>query len=162
MKNKKLTFFLGAVVALVWGIIIYRVISASASGDDNTNIVVKTTPKESYNDYEIPKDTMHLLLNYRDPFGLVKLKDTSDRKKHIGEKRAVLPVKPSIDWSFIKYSGYIRNPVSKKLIAILTINGKDEMMLEGETTDHVKLIKNLRDSIKIIFNGNIKFLTIHS
>ena len=67
-----------------------------------------------------------------------------------------------MDWGFIQYSGYIRNPGSKKLVAIMTVNGKNVMMAEGETTDQVKLLKNLRDSIKISFKGKTKFIVMHT
>lgn len=164
MKNKKLTYFLGLLVVMVWGIIIYRVFDASSGSDDDTVQPVSSTPhKEPYNDFAITKDTTHLLLNYRDPFGLIKQKDTVplsvQRSFH---KNIPLIPKPAFNWGFIRYSGYIRNPVSKKLITLISINGKNEMLSEGESKDQVKLIKNLRDSIKISFNGKTKFIAIKS
>jgi hypothetical protein len=163
MKNKKLTYFLGFAVLVVWGLILYRVFDASG-GDDNDSSPVKSAPiqKEAYNDYEILTDTSHLLLNYRDPFSQGREKDTAQipLKKLLVKNRILLPPKPAFNWGFIQYSGYIRNPGSKKLIALVSINGKDEMFSEGETKDHVKLIKNLRDSIRIRFNGKTKFITI--
>jgi hypothetical protein len=54
----------------------------------------------------------------------------------------------------------VTGALSKKLITLVSINGKDEMFSESETKDHVKLIKNLRDSIRISFNGKTKFITI--
>jgi hypothetical protein len=162
MKNKKLTYFLGFVVLMVWGIIIYRVIDASAGGDDPVTVVSNAPRKEAYNDFAIAKDTAHLLLNYRDPFGLVKQKDTVTLavKRNYHKTMVSLDKKPAFNWGFIQYSGYIRNPGSKKLITLLSINGKNEMLSEGETRDNVKLIKNLRDSIKISFNGKTKFIPI--
>jgi hypothetical protein len=163
MKNKKLTYFLGFAVLMVWGLIIYRVFAA-AGGDDSEKgpAVTAVLQKEPYNDYTMVKDTTRLLLNYRDPFGLVKQKDTAELPlKRILQKRGLSStLKPAFNWGFIRYSGYIRNPGSKKLIALVSINGKDEMFSEGETKDHVKLIKNLRDSIRISFNGKTKFITI--
>jgi len=157
MKNKKLTYLLGLVVAVVWGLIIYRVIVASGGSDDNLPVVAKTAVKEPYDDDKPPKDTIHLLLNYRDPFGLVQFKDTTraSANKRTVTNRTVAPI---FDWSFIKYSGYIRNPGSKKLIAIMSINGESVTMAEGETADKVKLIKNMRDSVKVSFNGRSHFI----
>jgi len=73
-----------------------------------------------------------------------------------------LPVinKPIMNWSFIQYSGYIRNPSTKKLITMLNINGRNETLAEGQVVGEVKLLKNLRDSIKISYNGKIKFITL--
>ena len=70
MKNKKLTYLLGAVVLAIWGLIIYRVYVAVKGNDDDMPTGQVTTSKEPYNDYTIPRDTTRLLLNYRDPFGI--------------------------------------------------------------------------------------------
>lgn len=158
MKNKKMTYLLGVLVIVVWGLILYRIFAATNGGDGGAPIITSTTVKETYDDYALPKDTTHLLLNYRDPFGLVKQKDTDTRVKPV--RRAIAVLKPAIDWGFIKYSGYIRNPGSKKLVAILSINGKSELLGEGEAVEKVKLLKNMRDSVKVSFNGKIKFITI--
>jgi len=163
MKNKKLTYFLIFIVLSVWGMILYRIFDAEGVGDDTTQAVITKPAKEPYNDFTIPKDTTKLLLNYRDPFGLVKFKDTVALTVSSHHKGTVqLNPKPAINWSFIQYSGYIRNPSSKKLIAFVSINGKNETFAEGDTKDQVKLIKNLRDSIKISYNGQIKFIAIKS
>lgn len=156
---------MGFVVLVVWGIIIYRVfLAAAGSDDDAVPAVSNVAQKEAYNDFAIAKDTTMLLLNYRDPFGLVKQKDTANLsvKRSPYKSMASTAKKPAFNWGFIQYSGYIRNPVSKKLITLVTINGKSEMLSEGEIRGQVKLIKNLRDSIKISFNGKTKFIAIKS
>ncbi len=74
MKNKKLTYFLVFIVLVVWGMIVYRIFeSVGGNDDDNLQATSGKMVKEPYNDFSIPKDTTHLLLNYRDPFGLVKV-----------------------------------------------------------------------------------------
>jgi hypothetical protein len=160
MKNKKLTYVLGLAVLVVWGLIIYRVVVAAGSDND---LQVATAPikKEAYNDYTIPKDTTHLLLNYRDPFGLVKQKDTIKVSSSHSHKIGGVSLKPMFNWGFIKYSGYMRNPGSKKLLAILTINGRSVNMAEGETIDKVKLLRNMGDSVKVSCDGHTKFITTH-
>ena len=163
MKNKKLTYFLGLIVLTVWGMILYRVFDAYGGNDDDGPLTLVKPVKEAFNDYTIPKDTTHLLLNYRDPFGLTTTKDTADLTVKNHHKNTIsIPTKPAVNWSFIQYSGYIRNPGSKKLIALVTINGKNETLSEGEVKSQVKLIKNLRDSIKISFNGQTKYIPIKS
>jgi hypothetical protein len=159
MKNKKLTYVLGLAVLIVWGLIIYRVIAVA--GSDSADITVAAAPvkKEPYNDYAVPKDTTHLLLNYRDPFGLVKQKDTARASPGHNHKIAIMAPKPVFNWGFIKYSGYMRNPGSKKLLAILTINGRSVNMIEGETIDKVKLLRNMGDSVKVSCDGHTKFIT---
>jgi hypothetical protein len=161
MKNKKLTYGLGLAVLVVWGLIIYRVVAAASN--DNNDLPVASSPvkKEPYNDYATPKDTTHLLLNYRDPFGLVKQKDTSKALPTHSRKINPIAPKPIFNWAFIKYSGYMRNPGSKKLLAILTINGRSVNMAEGETIDKVKLLRNMGDSVKVSCDGHTKFITTH-
>ena len=165
MKNKKFTYLLGLLVAIVWGIIIYRIFdAANGSGGDTTPVAFNNLKKEPYNDFAVARDTIHLLLNYRDPFGLIKQKDTTapaTKKIYHTTGPAIARVQaPSVNWAFIQYSGYIRNPVSKKLITLVSINGKNETLAEGQVKDQVKLLKNLHDSIKISYNGKIKFIAI--
>ncbi|SHL98525.1 hypothetical protein [Mucilaginibacter sp. OK098] len=161
MKNKKVTYLLGLIVAIVWGIIIYRIFDAAAGSDDTVVPVQTNIKKEAYNDFSIPKDTAHLLLNYRDPFGVTKQKDTNVvAVKRIQNRIIPVTQKPAMNWNFIQYSGYIRNPASKKLITLISINGQNEMLTEGEVKRQVKLIKNMRDSIKISYNGKIKYIAI--
>jgi hypothetical protein len=165
MKNKKLTYFLIVVVAGLWGLIIYRIIGAVSADNDTTSSPVSTSAvKEAYNDFSIPGDTAKLLLNYRDPFGLVKPKDTVIVKsdKSLSHKSLPVVIKPAMNWSFITYSGYIRNPSTKKLIALVSINGQSMTLSEGESKSQVKLIKNLGDSIKISYGGKTKFIPIKS
>jgi len=163
MKNKNLTYVLIAAVTCVWGLILYRIFAAVGDSGDSAMINTTKPVKEAYNDYAIPKDTTKLFLNYRDPFGLVKQKDTTMKVARVNlSKNIPVVVKPSINWSFITYSGYIRNPSSKKLIALMSINGQNTTMSEGETKNHVKLLKNLKDSIKISYAGKTKFIAIRS
>jgi hypothetical protein len=162
VKNKKMTYLLGFVVLVVWGMIIYRVFNAMGDNDDGLPVASLKATKEAYNDFSIPKDTTHLLLNYRDPFGLVKQKDT-DRVvfRAAVNRKMLMPVK-AMDWGFIKYSGYMLNPGTKKLIALVSINGQNITLSEGQTRNDVKLLKNMRDSIKISYAGKIKFIAIKS
>ncbi|BAU54903.1 hypothetical protein [Mucilaginibacter gotjawali] len=162
MKNKKLTYVLGLVVLVVWGMIIYRVFNGLNSDDDSVPVVSLKTAKEAFNDFSIPKDTTHLLLNYRDPFGIVKQKDTDKvGVRRVAERKIPVQVKP-MDWGFIRYSGYMLNPTTKKLIALVNINGQNITLAEGQTKNDLKLIKNLRDSIKISYAGKTKFIAIKS
>lgn len=161
MKNKKVTYIMIVLALVVWGMILYRVFSAVSGNDDNAFTPAIHPPKEPFRDYAATADTVHLKLNYRDPFGLQKKADTTEIPvRQIAHISLPQPAKPAFNWSFIKYSGFIRNPGSKKLIAILSVNGKNVMMAEGESAEQVKLLKNLKDSVKIAFNGKTKFITM--
>src|SRR6185437_1711371 len=157
-KNKLTTYILMAAVAFIWGSIIYKIIDATRCDDDTVLPNTTKANSEPYNDYSIPKDTSHLLLGYKDPFGLTKQKDTTPIKVHQVHTSLAVTKPPQMNWSFIKYSGYVRNPISKKAIALLSINGRNVTLAEGESAENVKLIKNMRDSIKVSFNGKTKFI----
>jgi hypothetical protein len=160
MKNKMLTYFLVSAVLVVWGLIIYRIVGTIDTEDDNTNTVPVLTKKESFNDYTVPKDTSKLSLNYRDPFGIVQFKDTVKTVLHEKTGHKATIIIPPMNWGFIRYSGYIRNPRSKELITLIQINGKSAEMRQGDLVDKVKLIKNMQDSVKVLYNGKTKFITI--
>jgi hypothetical protein len=157
MKNKKFTYFLGISVVLVWGIIIYRVFAGAGGEEDRLPAGESKAVKEPYKDYAVPRDTLHLRLDYKDPFAVLKSGDSTviPVKKLVTAK--VQPVIP-VNWGFIKYTGYIHNPGAKNLVALVSINGRSAMMTEGETIEQVRLLKNLKDSIRIDFNGKTTYI----
>lgn len=163
MKNKKFTYLLIVVVLFVWGMIIYR-IADSAGGGNDPQPTYKPMKQEAFNDYAITADTGHLLLNYRDPFGVVKPPEAPELpvKDVIRKSVKPAPVKPPMNWNFIQYAGYIRNHSSNKLITVIAINGKNLALKEGETAGQVRLIKNMGDSIRITFNGQTKNIRLKS
>lgn len=115
-----------------------------------------------FNDYELKKDTAKLVLNYRDPFHAgtsVPVKDTMSRKARQQETNFPAISKPIEDLSFIKYSGFIYNPASKTTISIISVNGKNAMVADGEVAEGVRLIKNMKDSIKISYRNKIRFIS---
>lgn len=160
MKNKRLTYFLLTVVIAVWGMIIYRVIAAATANDDQPPMFAAKPVNDTINDFRLKQDTTHLLLNYRDPFGMVIQKDTIDKQiRRFSMSALPIQKKPSINWNFIQYTGYMRNAGSKKTITLMTINGKNEIFTEGAMKDGVKLLKNLRDSVRISYGGKIKYIS---
>ncbi|MDO3645225.1 hypothetical protein [Mucilaginibacter sp. L3T2-6] len=162
MKNKATLYILGAAVAIVWGLIIYRVYDSVGSGDDGVVAGISKPAKEAFNDYTVPADTTHLLLNYRDPFSEEKMADTKVHVKISTAKPRAEKKVVAMNWGFITYSGYINNPVGKKFLAVMHINGKAVMLTEGETNQNVKLLKNMRDSVKVSFGGKIKVISMHA
>lgn len=164
MKNKKMIYILGLLVLVVWGMILYRIFAAVNHNDDSGIISVnQVVNKEPYDDYASKKDTSKLLLHYRDPFDLVKDTLPIVNVKPISSSLNNIKItKPAMNWNFIKYSGFIRNPNSKKLIAIMNINGKNAMLAEGESAEDVKLLKNLKDSVKITYKKQTRFITMNA
>ncbi len=166
MKNKKATYALGFAVLVVWGLILYRIFHTDVE-ERGFGAAPAAAPKEVLNDYSITPDTARLRLNYRDPFGSGStLPDTAH---HLANHLTIFHPVPAFslkpvqtDWAFIRYSGFVRNPKNKRLIAMVNIRGKDMMMSEGETADEVRLVKNLQDSVRVWYKGQSKIIKINS
>lgn len=170
MKSKKMTYLLGGLVFLIWGTIVYRIVIGLQADDDVPLPVTANTPKRAYDDYSSRPDTGKLLLNYRDPFGVTPAKDTSTSVKVVRAAfntaamrvPAVRNNVPAFDWSTIRYSGFIRNPDTKRLISVMSIQGRSVMLQEGETQADLKLLKNLKDSVKISYRGISRFIKLNN
>lgn len=172
MKNKAAVYFLVLVVIVVWGLIIYRVVDAARSDEDDPGFMAHTViAKEPLNDYELVKDTATLKLNYRDPFALLPSREnvpvsvSKPAGQLVAPVRHILPelsAKPAVNWSFIRYSGFIRNPHTKKLIALVSIGSKSLMLSEGETAEQVKLLKNMKDSIRIAYQNQTHYIVLNT
>lgn len=161
-KNKKLTYFLICAVAIVWGVILHRVFFSKSEDDyiiKDSNAIVKHEP---YDQYVIKEDTFKLALNYRDPF-LGEVASVPEPKIEASTLQQVnfsppVSLKPLVDWTAIKYSGYIINPVTKKTVCIIIVNGIERMLAEGESFDGAKLLKNKKDSVLISWKGKQKYI----
>jgi hypothetical protein len=165
MKKKQLNYLLVMVAAAVWALIAYRIFRGLGTPEEPAPVTRQDidSPKPPADDYALSRDTTRLQLNYRDPFSGKKPRDTSGTPD-IKPARVPLPFlvpQPLIDWSTIRYSGYMRNPGSKKLIALLRVNGKNLMLAEGEQAEKVKLLKNLRDSVKVDYRGNTRYIRMN-
>ena len=153
-------FLLAAAVAVVWGIIVYRVFFNEPIEEQGIRSPSRTE-HEPYDQYVVKNDTARLALNYRDPFlgtpATIASKDTITPIVS-----ATTPVQknipPPLNWETIRYNGFITNPVTKKMVAILSVNGAERMTIEGETFQGVKLLKNKRDSILVSWMGKQKYI----
>jgi hypothetical protein len=165
MKKKQLNYILVMVAAAVWALIAYRIFTGLGATEEPVPLTRQDQgfPKPPADDYALRPDTTRLRLNYRDPFSSKKPRDTSGTPgiKPAGVPLSPLVPQPLIDWSTIRYSGYMRNPGSKKLIALLTVNGKNLMLAEGEQAEKIKLLKNLQDSVKINYRGNTHYIRMN-
>jgi hypothetical protein len=162
MKGKALTYVLMACVAAVWGIIFYRIYLGVA--EDEPTIATAHTAKVAYfKMVNHANDTVKLDLAYRNPFeekNFVNIEEKADRSEPITKIAAPQMPKPQVNWSGIIYSGYISNPSSKQKLAILSVNGKETLLVEGQSANGLKLLKYLGDSIKVQYQGETKHIRI--
>lgn len=157
MQQKNLKYILLTGVAIIWGAIIYKVLN----GMSNENRIITLIPKQKNNIIDKSlNEPYRLLANYADPFGAEgeeelnkNFKDSSKNSANSLQEKAVLDnrtvIKP--DLSFIQYKGMITNPVSKKRIAIISINGKDEFVGPKTRINNIKVNTIQQDKISIIY-----------
>ena len=164
MKGKKMTYILLGGVVLVWGLIFMRIYKSMFSDSD---VAIASRPViRKEHQYEV-KDTFELIAKYRDPFlgnvqSSVRPAVFTGSVNTFGNKPKVTP-KPKepevfIDWSIISYIGLIKNPGSNKNVSLMSIRGNEYLMEEGNVRDDVKLIQNLKDSVKVSYSGKEKYI----
>ncbi|MFN6945502.1 MAG: hypothetical protein ACK4ND_11180, partial [Cytophagaceae bacterium] len=62
------------------------------------------------------------------------------------------------EWSEIKYHGLIMNPKNNKKVALVSLQGKEVMLSEGQSIGEFIFLKNFTDSIQVKYKGYSKFL----
>ena len=145
----------------VWGIIFYRIFVSVPEDTSLPSSITSLKKDADMQSYSI-QDTFTLALNYRDPFLDKEARPESfTQTSDLTVIQDVKPVvKPLVNWDFYKYGGYIINPLTRKVVSIITIHGREQMVDEGQVTEGVKLIKNYRDSIKVSYQNQVRFITL--
>jgi hypothetical protein len=158
MKNKTITYGLLVVVLIIWGGIFYRIFISFFPADKP---IAKNEQKftiESVSGFE-EAQSFALRSGYRDPFlGDTHTSDFSEENKPVKKILKKVSVEPSIDWSFVKYLGLIKNSGNTRKLAMVTIHGMEYMLSEGEEMSSVKCLKNNKDSILISYQGKVKWI----
>ncbi|WP_230145345.1 MULTISPECIES: hypothetical protein [unclassified Pedobacter] len=160
MKSKKMTYLLICCVAGVWGIIFYRVFTGMAT-EDSAKVNTRTAREPYFNMIDHAKDVVVLEMNYSDPFASGSSEPVNVPVSSVQAfVPMAAPIKPQVNWSGIIYSGQIFNRAEKRHVAIISINGKEVMLSEGERANGLKFIKRVGDSIKVEYQNATKFLSI--
>ena len=150
MKNKYLKYLLIAAVACVWGTILFRIVNAM--GDKRPPVISRnelpaTISTEQGNRHYI------LVAQYADPF----LKDVALPVELMAQPLAaavVAPPPPPVDVSFVQYMGMISNVNQpKNKVGLVSVQGKEEMVKEGDVVAEVKIKKILPSEVKVVYKG---------
>lgn len=151
MNQKALRYFLFAALALVWGLIIYKIIN----GLDHRDNVVPVLSVKAETSYNSPKDSFILFADYSDPFLPSDSVYSEEIDKTVGVAINKEPIitKPNFDLNKIQYHGMISNPENKKKVAIVSIGGKEYMAKEKEKINEVVISKITREKIIVIIDG---------
>ncbi|MBB5395105.1 hypothetical protein [Mucilaginibacter sp. AK015] len=157
MKKKRTNLLLGIAVIIIWAGAGYRVLSALGDQEE-LPVAAPSMVKSPADDFAAVTDTVQLRANYRDPFGVTPPSVKPDTLSHKRVDRRMPAQRPQADMGFVKYAGYIANPVSKRTLSMLLINGKTMMLNEGESAEGIKVLKNMRDSVKVAYQGRVRFI----
>lgn len=143
MNRSKKTYFLLVAVLLIWGLIGYQMYLRWHPREATT---VSTTPPTTFVPQKKVENSFYeLKALYRDPF----LGSYPKKKKSI-RKRIVKSTAPVVFPSVV-YKGVIGVGASKSYV--LSINGRQEIMKQGETHQEVELIRANAQQITLKFQG---------
>ncbi|MGM9475202.1 hypothetical protein ACS5PU_02185 [Pedobacter sp. GSP4] len=161
-KEKGTTYLLICAVAVVWGIIFYRVFSGMAA-EDIGPIPQQAVKKTYFNLVDHARDTVILDLSYSDPFSkgytAVAAENVLTEQPILTRPTPVL-AKPRTDWSGIVYIGQLYNAAQCRHVAIINVKGREIMLTEGQSGGELKFIRRVGDSVKVEYGGESRYLSI--
>jgi hypothetical protein len=163
MKSKKFTYLLLVCVAGLWGLIFYRIFNSMS---DKELPVLPSSPKKMayFKMVNHEEDQVDLKLDYRNPFSASSVEFITDVPKTTSMPKAIVPInmhiKVPVKWNSILYTGYINNPTNKQKVAMLTLDGKEFMLTEGQQSNGVKLLKYAKDSIKLQYQNETRYIKL--
>jgi hypothetical protein len=153
MKNKKLTYILLPVVAIIWGFVIFQFFFK------NENEFVAPSFQE-FNLQEKQDSLIFIAVNFdfTDPFLKRKIISSNVKPKAFPKKpsKAIFKRKPivkQIIWPKIEYGGTVNE--TKGLV---NINGRLNILKESERSQNVTLLNLYSDSIKVQFKSEQKVI----
>ncbi|WP_298760631.1 hypothetical protein [uncultured Psychroserpens sp.] len=137
MKTKKKTYVLLVLVLGVWGTIVYKIITGLNPELPELNIQQVIAIKDFKVDTKV--DTFSIATVDRDPFlGTITKKKT---KLSVAKKRK------SITWLPIVYLGIVKNKNQREQVFIVSINGKQSLLKQGQSKDSVALLGGNKNSV---------------
>lgn len=137
-------------VIVIWGILIYKIVDAFSSENAAVSKIQKTNFKPPKG---ISKDTFSLVPIETDPFlGTVysKLKPTSHAVNSSPRPTS------ETQWPSIGYFGLVTDKKSPSSVYIVSINGQQFLLKNGDTLQKLKIIKGSEENISIRFEGQTK------
>ncbi len=153
MKGNKGVYILLPVVAVVWGLIAYRVVKYVGPGNTEIDPLPVTEVKFEHEKFE--GDTFSILANYVDPFLRIE-KQYQISLDDLTNRDTVRSASMKISYQklpVLLYKGCIRNKKTGKVIAIITVNKTTKNLASEDTFEGLKIIQINSDSVKIRY-GN--------
>ncbi|MDD3685242.1 MAG: hypothetical protein PHE56_00610 [Bacteroidales bacterium] len=162
MKNKKSLYILIPAVAIIWGLIAFKIFTYN---DENVEIPIVKPVTESKKQ-NIVKEAHIINTNYPDPFlksrtysPPSKLETTQQVNKKENTTTQVKPVavtNKDIKWPPISFDGMVVNNTSGEKTAIITVSGKRKLLDYNDEINGIRLSALFQDSVVLILNSNFK------
>ncbi|HKG05290.1 MAG TPA: hypothetical protein VKB19_02475, partial [Pedobacter sp.] len=147
----------------VWGMVLYRVFASVWADEQNIVSPVNAHLSKKMPLPEVMPDTFELLLNYPDPFTGETPEVIDLNPKGTGKLRqnatANLPqVTPFNPLDHMKYLGYVADGKGNHRVAIISYQGQERMLKEGDTISRVKIIKIGKNAATASYAGKTRLL----
>lgn len=144
-------------IILVWGVVFYQLyVYLFSSPTYVTNEI-----KEVVDVDQIKMDTFSIVANYRDPFLDKKITFSQPKTIATTNSTKITYTKNSKEkkWPTLTYNGMIKNNNSDKRVGIVTINGKEYMVKEGDVYHEVKFMVINKNEIKVNFQNETQLIS---
>ncbi|HEY3390349.1 MAG TPA: hypothetical protein VGK38_12295 [Prolixibacteraceae bacterium] len=150
LKNKKITYLLITLVALIWGLIFYKIYS---------NFGGKKQIERNLRQSVIAVESVHgdsiftLSLNYPDPFLKVSGQTAETPVESAGSPTVV-------NWPLIEYRGLLTSNGKNESTGLLKVQNSDLLVNQGKIYSAVKIRILTRDSIFLEFQTENRWFPI--
>lgn len=143
MKNKKMTYLLLVLTVLLWGGVVYRIVSYTGNDSPIPQSAVKEVSMSRADTLDFS-----LKLDYRDPF-----LNTGRKQEVAGLRKGSNRVmsKPVPEPPVFKYKGLIRN--KKNIYAVIESEGSVETVSKHTPIDGYRVLAINPDSLVVEKNG---------
>jgi hypothetical protein len=153
LKNRKITYLLLVLVAIIWGMIFYRIYSNFGGN----KMVEKKLPHSVGIVKHDQHDTIETLsLNYPDPF--LKGEERSSDPSSL-EFKDPLP-SPVSNWPQIEYRGLLTSNNNNESTGLLRIQNTDLLVKQGKVYAAIRIKTLSRDSIFLEYQHESRWISI--
>jgi hypothetical protein len=161
MKDRKVNIALLLAVAVIWIIIIYKIVQGV---DVKSYTSYKTVLSEDSLSVSV-SDTFELIANYRDPFlggrkkenkKISSLNSQSFQQKQVIKPIEIQPTIVDVIWPEIIYSGSIENKSKGTLVAAVQVGTTNLLVKQQESYMGVSFLLISQDSVLVQYKNQKK------
>jgi hypothetical protein len=154
MKGNRKMLLLITCNAVLWGTILYKVIAAFQTAEEEVNEYQSSVKPNFDKVKEIKQQQFVIQANYRDPF-LGTLHSGKKNKRQASKTTTKKDFKALI-WPNISYQGMLFSKESEETLYIISIANKIVYLKTGQIEKGVKLISGTNDEVQLQFKGKRK------